>query len=60
MAQYIRLEVADHLAVITLDHPPMNTMSREIVRDLGDIVTELAPNDNLRAVIVTGAGEKAF
>ncbi|HJL18881.1 MAG TPA: enoyl-CoA hydratase-related protein [Sandaracinaceae bacterium LLY-WYZ-13_1] len=49
------------LAVWTIDRPErMNALSRAVVRELGRLAREAAQDRSLRAVIVTGAGEKAF
>lgn len=60
MPEAVRYEVKDRLAILTLDHPPMNTLSRDMVRQFGEIVTELSRNSRVGAVIVTGTGEKSF
>lgn len=48
-----------HVAVITMDHPPMNTLSWDSRRLLKEILDELDANTEVRCVIVTGAG-RAF
>lgn len=50
-----------HIAVITLDNQPKrNAASRADFADLGRIWDELAADDSCRAIVITGAGEKAF
>lgn len=49
------------IAIIKLNRPEkFNALSREMISTLGDTLTNLASDDQLRAVILTGAGEKAF
>lgn len=48
-----------HIAAITLDNPPRNTLSWESRRRLGEILDELEANTDVRCVVITGAG-KAF
>jgi len=56
-----RLERRGSIALITLDRPErMNSLSRALVRRIGEIGHELAQQDDLGLVILTGAGAKAF
>ena len=46
---------------VTLARPEaMNSLSRALVRELGDCFRALADDRDARVVILTGAGEKAF
>jgi len=47
-------------AVVTLNRPPANAISAELVRELDAAMTELAADPAVRSVIVTGAGERIF
>lgn len=50
-----------HVATISLQRPEaMNAISRRLAAELSDACTELQSRPNVRAVIVTGAGERAF
>ena len=55
-------EVRDRVAVITLNRPDrMNTLGGTMKADLARAFFELARNDDqVRAVLVTGGGDKAF
>tara|TARA_R110002074_G_scaffold214653_2_gene384473 strand:+ start:402 stop:1157 length:756 start_codon:yes stop_codon:yes gene_type:complete len=51
----------EHIALITLDNQPKrNAATRQDFADLGRIWDELAADDAIRAIAITGAGEKAF
>jgi len=54
-------EIRDQVAIVTIDHPPMNALDVATKEDIGEIFSEL---DNrrkeIRAVILHGAGDKAF
>ncbi|MBM4345341.1 MAG: enoyl-CoA hydratase/isomerase family protein [Deltaproteobacteria bacterium] len=53
----------DHgpVAVLTLNRPAaLNALNAELLVALLDRLTALAPDPSIRAVVVTGAGEKAF
>jgi enoyl-CoA hydratase len=55
------LERSDAYAVVTLNRPKvMNALNRALFTDLDDAFTALAGDATVRAIIVTGAGEKAF
>ncbi len=53
--------VSDHVAEITINRPDkLNALSAQVLEDLRHLVTDLRERDDVRAVIITGAGEKAF
>lgn len=52
--------VEDKVATVTLNRPPLNPLSSKVFRELGQLVEELEADPGVRAVIITGAGEKAF
>ena len=50
----------ESFAVVTLNRPPANAISEQLMRELNDAVTSFAEDDAVRAVIITGAGDKIF
>ena len=57
----IRVELEDAVAVVTVDRSEaMNALDLGTLTDLRDRLGELAANESVRVVILTGAGEKAF
>ena len=56
----LRLDREESFAVITLDRPPANAISGEFVRDLAAALTSVESDDSVRAVIITGAGDRIF
>ncbi|VWX57873.1 enoyl-CoA hydratase [Sphingorhabdus sp. 109] len=57
----ILLEKADGIATITLNRPEaMNALSHALRTELFDACQDIARDEDIRAVIVTGAGERAF
>ena len=48
------------IARLTLNNPPLNLVTLEMTERLIEALHELERDDAVRAVIVTGAGEKAF
>lgn len=50
----------DELALITLNRPEaLNALSVQVVKDIGEAIDKAAASD-ARALLITGAGEKAF
>jgi enoyl-CoA hydratase/carnithine racemase len=47
-------------AIITLNRPPANAISEHLMRDLNAALGELVGDDAVRAVIITGAGDRIF
>jgi enoyl-CoA hydratase/carnithine racemase len=57
----VRCEVrSDGVAVLTLDNPPLNVVFRGLTEALGRHLHALAADAAVRAVVVTGAGTRAF
>lgn len=56
----IRVAVADGVGVLTLNNPPMNLVTLALTRELDAALTCLAVEADVRVLIVTGAGERAF
>ncbi|HEX9662235.1 MAG TPA: enoyl-CoA hydratase/isomerase family protein [Candidatus Binatia bacterium] len=59
--QNILTEKTDKIALITLNRPEkLNAMSYELACDLDDELQRIESDDDVRAVILTGAGPRAF
>ena len=57
----IRLEKqANKVAIVYLDNPPLNILTLDMTQHLINLFTEIEEDDEIRTVIITGAGEKAF
>lgn len=57
----VRTERDERLAVVTIDRQEkMNALNPEVIAALGAAFEELREDDDVRGVILTGAGEKAF
>ncbi|HYB70998.1 MAG TPA: enoyl-CoA hydratase-related protein [Candidatus Bathyarchaeia archaeon] len=50
----------ERFAVITLNRPPANAISESLMRELNAALSEIEGDDAVRAVIITGAGDKIF
>jgi len=50
-----------HIQIVTIDNQPrLNAMTRAMLAELGDLWDELEHDDTCRAIVLTGAGERAF
>src|ERR1700747_1337211 len=59
--EFILTERFDGVAVITLNRPDkLNALSFPLVRELDDALTQYEADDAIKAVILTGAGDRAF
>ncbi|HOD31680.1 MAG TPA: enoyl-CoA hydratase-related protein [Smithellaceae bacterium] len=57
----ILLAIEEKIATLTFNRPKvLNAMNLEVLGEIYDAVSACANNDDVRAVIVTGAGDKAF
>ncbi len=48
------------VAVLTIDHPPANALSRDVVAALEHTIAEAAADPDVRALVITGAGDRYF
>jgi enoyl-CoA hydratase len=53
----IKTEIKDHVAVVTMDAPPVNAQSREFVEELIAVFDELNETPSARVIVLTGAGK---
>ncbi|MGB3721210.1 MAG: crotonase/enoyl-CoA hydratase family protein, partial [Pacificimonas sp.] len=57
----IKYDVADNIATITLHRPQaMNAFTGQMMLEMVDALDQADADDNVRAIIVTGDGERAF
>jgi enoyl-CoA hydratase len=63
MREFNTLEVAveENIAVITINRPKfLNALNTEVLRELAEAADIIDADSSIRAVILTGSGEKAF
>lgn len=59
--RYIRVEWDGEIAVVSVDRQDkLNALNADVIRELGDVFTSLGADSVVRAIVLTGAGEKAF
>jgi enoyl-CoA hydratase len=50
----------DAVAVVTLNRPPANAISEALIRELDAALAEIDADGSVRAVVITGAGDRIF
>ena len=58
--QKLDYEVRDSIAIITLNDPPANTYSYEMMQDLDRAILEARMDEAVQVIVITGRGEKFF
>ena len=57
----IKIEQQDRVAIITLNRPEvLNALNYQLVRELDEAITEIEQDEGVGAIVITGAGERAF
>ena len=57
----VRLEIADHIARVTIDRPEvLNALDSDAEAVLAEFWRRLEADREIRAVVLTGSGERAF
>lgn len=58
--QNVKVTVEERVAVITIDHRPVNALDRQTLRELGEAVDAIGADPAVKVVVVTGGGSLAF
>ncbi len=58
--EFISWVLEDNVAVLTINNPPMNVISTPVSKELLECFREIDANEDCRALVVTGAGDRAF
>ncbi|MBI4354378.1 MAG: enoyl-CoA hydratase/isomerase family protein [Candidatus Omnitrophica bacterium] len=60
MPNNIKLQVEEGIAVVTIDRPPVNALSREVMAELDATLQAVKTDAAVKVVIITGGGSFAF
>jgi enoyl-CoA hydratase/carnithine racemase len=54
--QYVKWRLEDRVAIVTIDHAPVNALNTATMNELSAVIDEVAADDRVKAVIITGNG----
>ncbi len=54
---FLTLEIADKIALISLNNPPSNSLKMPLLQDLDRMLDELYAHRDVKVIIITGAGK---
>ena len=57
---YVNIEIQHHIAVVTMDRPPVNAIEIVMGVELRDAFNSFTENRDVRVAILTAAGDRAF
>ncbi len=57
---HVLVRVEDEIAIVTFSHPPVNALNIATMVRIREIFADLDRHDQVRAVVLTGAGDRAF
>ncbi len=59
--ELIKTDQVERVAIVTLNRPEvLNALSLQLVRELDEFVTQAEQDESIGAIVITGAGERAF
>jgi enoyl-CoA hydratase len=57
---HLTMQLVDHVATVTFDRPPVNAVDLDALAEIRDMFSTIGDDREVRAVIFTAAGERAF
>jgi len=60
MTEFVSTERDGMVAIVTIDHPPVNALSAPLLEELEAELVALDGDEGARAIVLKGAGERAF
>jgi len=58
--EFLQCEIENRVAVVSIHRPPLNPLNTKVFQELSALIDELEAHQQVGAVVITGAGEKAF
>jgi enoyl-CoA hydratase/carnithine racemase len=56
----VKVAVEDRVAIVTIDHRPVNALDRQTLQELGQVIEAIDADPSVKVVILTGGGSLAF
>lgn len=61
MSQFVSRTIENHIAMVVINRPEaLNALNPQVLTELYDVMVELDEDPAVKAVVLTGAGQKAF
>ena len=60
MAEFVSTEQDGAVAIVTIDHPPVNALSAALLEELEAELARLDGDESVRAIVLRGGGQRAF
>ncbi|MFD1039824.1 enoyl-CoA hydratase/isomerase family protein [Virgibacillus byunsanensis] len=57
---FVSYEISDFISTLTIDHPPLNVLTDELLNELDSAIDAVLGYDACRVLIIRAKGEKAF
>ncbi|MFC4321012.1 enoyl-CoA hydratase [Litchfieldia salsa] len=54
--EYLQLKIEDQIAVISINRPPANALSSQVLKGLTKLLDEIENNDEVRVIVIHGEG----
>lgn len=58
--RFLQTEIENGVALVTINRPPVNPLNSAVFNELIHLMGEIDRNNEVRTIIITGQGEKAF
>ncbi len=58
--QYFKISNEEKVTTVVLDHPPVNALSQEVMKELNRLLDELKQDPETKVVVLTAQGQQAF
>jgi len=58
--KFVKVKLEGAVAVVTLDNPPVNVLTAEVIDEIDKAFLELGKNDQAKVIVFTCAGTNAF
>ena len=58
--EMLDVEMKDGIAIVQINNPPLNVLHPMLASNINDCFSELENNEQVRVVVLTGGGDKAF
>jgi len=56
MGQFLKVEIESKVATVTINNPPVNALSQDVLKELETTMDELQGNKDVKVIILTGVG----